>query len=218
MHNSEPLRPLRPIQTDIDSPGASPVLEAYSFLLRALDRPDSKAPRTLLFASARRGEGRTTVLLNLARILHSVGKRVLLVDSDLRHPELHETFQVPNQLGLVNILSGSAAVEAVIQATEQGISLLPAGPSLFNSTSLWKPDSVKLLVARVSELFEVTLFDSPPLLSFADALFLAPYMDATILVLGAGQVTLGQAQRAKLLLQNAGARILGTVLNKYKGV
>lgn len=191
--------------------------EAYYSLRTALQfsTPDG-APSSLLISSARPAEGKSTtayaVALNLARI----GKRVLLVDGDLRNPSMHRVIGVENERGMSNLLSGSADLASIVQRTRQeNLFFIPCGPLPPNPAELWGGDRLQQFIVETRNNFDHVVFDGPPVLGFADAPMLAAAVGGTLFVLESRGTRRGQARGALRRLQVGRARLLGAVLTKF---
>ncbi|MBL8778507.1 MAG: polysaccharide biosynthesis tyrosine autokinase [Acidimicrobiales bacterium] len=193
----------------------SPPAEAYRTLrtsLRFLTVDESV--HRILFTSATAGEGKTTTVANLGVTLARTGKRVLLVDADLRKPRLHEFFAVPGDQGLATALEG-ASVADLVQAVEglDTLSVLPAGGALAESAEHLGSERASEVFAAIDGLADLVLIDAPPVLPVADALEVGRYVDAVVLVAKAGATQPKEAQLAAELLLQVGAPLVGTVLN-----
>lgn len=168
--------------------------------------------RTLLVTSASPGEGKTTTAANLAFAMAMDGKKVILVDTDLRRPALHRLFNLPAVPGLTDVLLGQAAVKAF--EIMPGLLLVTAGTAAPNPSELLNSrkfrNTVDLLVAQS----DIVIFDSPPVLAAADAAILAAQMDGTVLVVETGETKKAAAVSALKLLRQARAALLGVAYNK----
>jgi len=179
-----------------------------------------KAPRSLLVTSAQPREGKTATAVNLAITLSQLNRRVLLVDTDLRRPRLHRALGMPNHAGLSNYLAGSGALpDLIVPAGPTNLYLLPSGPTPPNSAELLDSKEFAELVARLvksdSEIsFDHVIYDSPPVLSVADAAIIASRMDGVVVVIQAGLTTRDAVSRAAERLRVVQARVLGGLLNK----
>jgi polysaccharide biosynthesis transport protein len=179
----------------------------------------SKPFKLVMVTSALAGEGKSTIAANLGLFLAMSGKRVLLVDADLRHPVLDQHFQLDNHQGLYNVFLEMWAhiqVELVGQPTEiETLRVLTAGAAPSNPAELLQSG----LVGQLFELFKKSsfdyiIFDTPPLLPVADTLILASYMDATILVVDVSKTSRKILARAKQILRRTPATLLGVTVNK----
>ena len=180
---------------------------------------ENKASRTLLVTSTVPGEGKTTTAINLACSFQSNGSNVLLIDGDLRRPRLHLAFGGSNDIGLRNILtateqSGGDWYGGFVNRDERtGVSYVPSGRAAENSTELIGSRRMSDFLAWASTEFDLVIADSPSLTSSADPVLLAHQVESVILVVGAGSSSREMVEDSKRLLANAGADLLGVVLN-----
>lgn len=191
--------------------------EAYYSLRTALQfsTPDG-APSSMLVSSARPAEGKSTTAYAVALNLARVGKRVLLVDGDLRNPSMHRMVGVENERGMSNLLSGSADLAAVVQRTRQeNLFFIPCGPLPPNPAELWGGDRLRQFLAETRNNFDHVVFDGPPVLGFADAPMLAAAVNGVLFVLESRGTRRGQARGALRRIQVGRAHLLGAVLTKF---
>ncbi|WP_172448419.1 GumC family protein [Caulobacter mirabilis] len=191
--------------------------EAYYSLRTALQfsTPDG-VPSTLLITSAKPSEGKSTTALAVARSLARVGGSVLLIDSDLRNPSMHQVLAAENSKGLSNILAGGASLQAVVQPTsEPNLSFVACGPLPPNPAELLSGNRVSLLLEEACRHFDTVVIDGPPVLGLSDAPLLASQVGGTLFVLEAGGTRRGQARGALKRLRMGQARLLGIVLTKF---
>jgi capsular exopolysaccharide synthesis family protein len=195
-----------------------PFTDAYKLLrTQVMHRMREQGWNVLAVTSPGEGEGKTLTAVNLAiSLAMEVTQTVLLVDSDLRHPRIHEIFGIEEGNGLADYLLDDARVEDLL--VHPGIGrfvLFPGGRSISHSAEAL---SSPKMVALVDELryrypLRFVLFDLPPVLSTADALAFSPYVDAALLVVEEGRTKVEEVERALQLLQPA-TPVIGTVLNK----
>ncbi|WP_374600453.1 GumC family protein [Brevundimonas sp.] len=191
--------------------------EAYYSLRTALQfsTPDG-APTSIMVSSARPAEGKSTTAYATALNLARVGKRVLLVDGDLRNPSMHRVVGVDNDKGMSNLLSGSADLASVVQRTRQDtLFFIPCGPLPPNPAELWGGDRVREFLAEAAKNFDHVVIDGPPVLGFADAPLLAANVGGALFVLESRGTRRGQARGALKRLRVGRARLLGAVLTKF---
>jgi polysaccharide biosynthesis transport protein len=170
----------------------------------------------ILVTSAEPQEGKTTTLANLGISLAQAGKRVILVDADLRRPGLHKQFGRANKAGLSSLILGAVLdLDSVLQETcVKGLRILPSGHSPANPAEvLGFPETEKVLQC-LRPLADYILVDSPPLLSVTDAAILAQKVDGVLLVAEMGRVRTDVFAHAVGSLQRVKAHILGVVINK----
>ncbi|MER2091047.1 MAG: CpsD/CapB family tyrosine-protein kinase [Sporosarcina sp.] len=177
--------------------------------------PD-KDLKTLLFTSSNPGEGKSTCAANVAIVFAQEGKKVLLVDADMRKPTMHYTFHTTNSTGLSNLLTRKWGLQDVLVETEiEGLHLITCGPIPPNPAELLGSNTMDSLIDELSNDFDIVIFDAPPLLSVADAQILSNKCDGTILVLNAGSTEKAAVLKAKEALVSSKANILGTLLNNF---
>lgn len=177
--------------------------------------PD-KELRTLLITSSSPGEGKSTSAANMAIVFAQEGRKVLLVDADMRKPTMHYTFHKTNTTGLSNLLTKQGLLEVVTKDTDiEGLFLITCGPIPPNPAELIGSNSMDALLGELTSQYDLVIFDAPPLLSVADAQILSNKCDGTILVVNSGVTEKESAVKAKETLLSAKANILGTLLNNF---
>lgn len=182
---------------------------------RILLSPIASAVRTLAVTSTSAGEGKTSVASNLAISMALSGRRVLLVDSDLRRPRLHALFNVSRSPGLSDLVAGRASVGAALrETTVKGLFVLPAGNYRESPADLLDNAPFRQLIQGLSEGFDLVVLDSPPVMAVADASIIANAASAVLFVVGAGATSREVAQAAIDRLTAAQAQVIGVVLNK----
>lgn len=173
--------------------------------------------RTIMIASAVSGEGKTTTIGNLAVAYAQEGKKVLLMDTDLRKPAIHRMFNVPNHIGLTSVLSSQYKVTEVLRETGvEGLHVLTSGPVPPNPSEMIGSRKMHALLEDLKEEYDVILFDTPPVLAVSDALIISSLADGVILVVSAGKVKKDLVKKAKAHLEHVNARILGAALNNVQ--
>jgi len=192
----------------------STILEAYNLLRTRLLSPASDI-KTLLVTSAVPAEGKSTTISYLGMAFARLGRRVLLVDTDLRQPALHRRFRVHNNAGLTDILAQGHDWQQFIQNTSLAyLQILPAGggPHGYPSDVL-SLATMQKLVEDLRNDFDLVIFDAPPILSLPDAEILVPAVDGVLLVHSPGKCSKEDVFEATRVLQRAGANVFGVVLN-----
>ncbi len=211
------LHPVKGGSPGPDSLARSMVAEAYRKLRTNLQFSSLDQPwRSLLITSPGPGDGKTTVASNLAVILAQEGKQVILVDSDLRLPTIHQQFGVANERGLTNLLVDEAlSIQQVLVGTPyQQLRLLTSGPMPPNPAELAGSERLANLLQRLLDETDVVLLDSPPILAVTDAVVLATRADATLLVVNTLHTRIPQLAAAQETLENVGAHVIGVALNR----
>ena len=191
--------------------------EAYRSVRTALQfSTESGVPAVLVITSTQPGEGKSTTAKSLARNFALLGKRVLLVDADLRNPSLHRVFDLDNSMGLSNCLSGAAKPGQCIHRVDQaGISVMLSGPLPPNPAELLAGPRMISLLTQAQERFDQIIIDAPPVLGLADAPILGNLAKGTLLVVEAGRTRVGAVNTTIKRLLGARARLLGAVLTKF---
>ena len=175
--------------------------------------PEGEMKR-LLITSSIPGEGKTMLATNTAITMAQSGHKTLLVDADMRHPQLHKSLKVNYSRGLSNVLVGDAEPEEVISPTQiENLDLLPCGPIPPNPAELLGSQKMKALLSKVEGKYDKIVFDSPPVISVTDPLVLASQMDGVLMVIQAGRCSKALVLRSKEQLEGVKAKIVGAVLN-----
>src|SRR5712671_1827021 len=189
--------------------------EAYRALRTSILLAGGTAPQVLLVTSPLPQEGKTTTCVNCGIMLAQQGRRVLLIDADLRRPSIHLRLKMKNEHGLTNILTGSSsAADCVVQYPQvPNLSVLTAGPSPPRPSELLGSEVINDLLVQWKKEYDHILIDTPPALSVTDAVLLSPKTDRVVLVIRAGQTTKGALTRARDLLLQVNAQVLGVVVN-----
>jgi capsular exopolysaccharide synthesis family protein len=173
----------------------------------------TRSVKTLAVTSAVPGEGRSATACGLALLFAEAGQRVLVVDAELRHPRLAAFLGREDSAGLSTVLSGTAALEQVLQPWGAGLWLLASGRIPPNPSELLSSSRMTALVDDVRKRFDVVIFDCPPLLPVTDAAVVAARADGTLLVVRARRTTSAQVTAAVRALHTVNASLLGCVLN-----
>ncbi|WP_220788079.1 CpsD/CapB family tyrosine-protein kinase [Bacillus paramobilis] len=170
--------------------------------------------RSIIVTSADPGEGKTTTTANMAVVFAQQGKKVLLIDADMRKPAMHQMFQVDNIFGLTNVLTHSERLEKCVQKTSvDNLHFLACGPIPPNPAELLGSKSMQELLAQAYSMYDLVIFDLPPILAVTDAQIMANVCDASILVVRSESTEKETAVKAKGLLESAKGKLLGVVLN-----
>jgi capsular exopolysaccharide synthesis family protein len=168
----------------------------------------------LLLTSARPGEGATTVALGLSRTL-GAWKKTILVDANLRDPQIHHRLNVPQSPGLVQIVTDGCTVEGGVRPFD-GLNLITAGEAGLYPLEVLTLPAMTHFVANTKQRYDFTIIDSPALTVSPDAVHLAPLVDGVILVVRAGETPKQVVREAHDRLVQTGVKILGVILNRYR--
>lgn len=195
----------------------TPISEAYRSLRTALLLSTANELKVVAVTSASASEGKTATATNLGVVLAQLGRQVLVVDSDLRKPHLHQVFRVSNRIGLVNHLTGGADIETVCLRTNvPNLWITPSGPIPPNPSELLASDRMREWLRAVRVRFDYVVVDTPPVLPVTDATITGRLVDGVVLVLRAGKVARDEARACRDRLRQADVKILGVVLNRFR--
>jgi capsular exopolysaccharide synthesis family protein len=196
----------------------SAVAEAFRSIRTALAFSGHEGGlKNLLVTSATRGEGKSLTSVNIAISMAQTGKRVLLIDADMRKPRLHKIFRVAPNPGLSNRLAdeGVASLADAVRPIREieNLSLLPCGPLPPNPAELLQGNHMERLLEEIGDLFDVAVFDTPPLVSVTDAAVLSQYICNVVLVIRSFSTQREIVSHAKDIITETKSRVLGLVLN-----
>ncbi|MEN1944777.1 polysaccharide biosynthesis tyrosine autokinase [Luteimonas sp. MJ293] len=191
--------------------------ESYRSVRTALQfSTDGGVPRTLLITSASASEGKSTTAITLARNFAQLGKRVLLVEADLRNPSLHRVLGMRAEAGLSSLLSGAASIQKVVNTTDdERLDVVLAGPLPPNPAELLSGSRMLSMLSVAAQKYDQVIIDGPPVLGIADAPILSNLVGGTLMVVQAGDTRIKTAQAAIKRLAAARARMLGGLLTHY---
>ena len=194
----------------------SPFSEAFRSLYTNIRLLGSDAPiRSLVISSSMPGEGKSTVSVYLAQAAAALGQRVLLVDTDLRRPKVHERLGLPNTVGLSNVISLDLEVDQAVQPypLEPNLSVLTSGQLPPDSTKLLSSQKMQNLMAQFRETYDLVIYDTPPLTGFADTKLVASQTDGIIMVVGLGKTKRAVLSQALASIKLFSVPVLGMVAN-----
>ncbi len=197
----------------------SPIAESYrlirsGLLLSSAEHP----PKTILVTSMGAKEGKTTTSVNVARVLCQGGKKVLIIDCDLRRPRVHSIFSMENEKGLSNFLTGNSKENIIHKVSGEEIYVITSGPIPPNPAELVGSNKLKVFIEKMTESFDFIILDSPPVESVTDSLALTRIVDGTLVVVRAGKTTYDMLQSGIKKLTDVHCHFLGFVVNGQKKV
>jgi capsular exopolysaccharide synthesis family protein len=193
----------------------SEMAEAYRTLRTTLFfRAGSSGAKTLLITSPTMGDGKTMTASNLAIAVAQSGTRTLLLDADLRRPNVHRVFELDNRVGLTNVVAGDATIAQAVQRTDvPDLDLITSGPIPTNPAEVLNSQFFRDVLRDLSKDYDLIIIDSPPIMPVTDARILGAICDVTLLVLRAMRSDVSVARHAKESLLEVGANLAGAVVN-----
>ena len=194
--------------------------EAYRSLRTSLQFSGAEgAPRSLLVTSSEPSEGKSTTSFKLGQDFAALGARVLLVDGDLRKPNLHRLFGLDNTIGLSNLLTNTVRKEdlaGIFRATKYpNVTVLTSGTIPPNPADLLSSPKMALIVTNLGKRFDLVIIDAPPVVGLSDAPILSRLAEGTLMVISTNQVTRKSAKTALKRLRAAGANVVGAAMSKF---
>ncbi len=195
----------------------SPITDAYLSLGTNLQYASAEGiPRTLSVTSTRSGEGKSTTSMAIARTLARLGKRVLLIDGDMRSPSIDGLLGIPSQAGLSDYLANAATVDHLLHPSPfENLSVITAGRIPPNAAELLSGPRLEALLAELGDLFDHIIIDCPPVLGLADAPLVANKVQGTLFAIESHGTRLGAVRVAISRLRDTNAHLVGTVLIKF---
>ncbi|MGM9519271.1 MAG: CpsD/CapB family tyrosine-protein kinase [Phascolarctobacterium sp.] len=194
----------------------SPVSEAYRTIRTNIKFSNiaGQELKTIMLTSATPNEGKSTTISNLAVVMAQAGHSVVLCDCDFRNPTQHKIFGLHNK-GLSNcVATGSNVMDIIQQTSVPNLYVLTSGPVAPNPSELLASQNMVDILEELKQHFDYVLVDTPPIMPVTDAAVVSAKVDGTILVIASGAVSPSIAMEAKTRLEQAGAHLLGVVLNK----
>jgi len=195
-----------------------PICESYRSIRNSLKFASLDKPlKRLLITSSSENEGKSTTAGNLAVSFAAEGKKVLLMDTDLRRPTIHELFGVSNLIGITTILAEEAKPGEAIKETDiEGLSMLTSGPVPPDPGLMIESTKMKELIKNLAEQYDIIILDSPPILLTNDAVMIAGYVDGSIMIMESGKTSMRAFSQARELLKQANIEPIGVILNKVR--
>jgi capsular exopolysaccharide synthesis family protein len=186
-----------------------------SLFLSAADRP----PKTIQITSVAPAEGKSSICTCLGLVVAQTGKKVLIVDADMRRPTQHKHFGLENDSGLSSFLAGMEldAIRLIRQGVDQNgfLDIIPAGPIPPNPSELLSSPKVRTLIDKTSRIYDMVIVDSPPIASVTDPLIISKHVDGLVIVAWAGKTTHELFAKGIKELKDVSAPVTGVVLNRF---
>lgn len=192
------------------------IIQEQYHAMRANLQPklNEKGIKTLVITSSEELEGKTTIAINLAIAFSEVGKKVLLIDTDLREPTVHNSLMLRNNIGLSDILSERTSIaECIQQSNVTNLDILTSGQIPSKPSELLGSQKMEVFISQVRENYDLIIFDSPPTLTVADSIILSNICDSVLLVIKSDGNNAETIETARDMLLNTKAHFLGAVLN-----
>jgi capsular exopolysaccharide synthesis family protein len=200
----------------LDDP-TSPLSEAHYSLRASLEQAcGGAACKSILFTSSGEGEGKSTAAYGVARNFALSGRRVLLIDADMRRPSIHRYFHIEPAVGLSTILAGlSNARAAIVETNVPGLSIMPSGPIPPSAAALLSGGQFGGMMKSLGKSFDTVIIDAPPVFGLADSPRLAAAVTSTVFIVEAERAKIANARAALRRLLEAKANVVGAVLTKF---
>lgn len=194
---------------------SSPIAEQYRTIRTNIQFASAdRKIQTIVVTSSGPSEGKSTTAANIAVVFANSGQRVLLVDADMRNPTIHKTFGLTNEVGLSKVLSSNNSVlEMSRPSMVDNLSILTSGPKPPNPSELLGSTRMNQVIEETRHLYDVIIFDMPPVVTVTDAQIMASKADGTLLVVRENVTRKDALTKAKDLLEMVQAKVLGVVYN-----
>ncbi len=201
--------------------GYGPLVEAYSSIRTSIEFALTKRENSvILLTSSLPSEGKSISAKIIAQRYAQLGRKVLLIDADLRRPSLSSMFGASRtENGFVEVMLGDCALEsALVAQTQDNLDVLPVGAIPANPADVLSSPMLRDFLAKVSSQYSIVIIDSPPIMGLADAPLLANIVDGVVFVVESNRAYFGQAKAALRRLHDARANVLGVVLTKFRSL
>ncbi len=201
----------------------SPITENYRLVRANLQfsaakgqREGEQSSQTIMVTSPEPGDGKTTTAVNLALTIALSGRKVLIIDADMRRPNMHKMLGIERGPGLAQVLAGNAGVETILKdEIIDGLHVLPAGVPDIPTTELLDSERMREFLASAEGLYDVVIIDTPPVLAATDPVVVAPYCSAVLVVAAANKTDFRALSQVRSTLDAVGVDIGGIIFNRY---
>ena len=193
----------------------SVIAEAYRTIRTSIFFGVTKGgARTILVTSPTSGDGKTTLVSNLAITMAQAGQRTLIIDADLRKPKQHKIFDIDNEIGIANVLVGTTRLEEAIRSSPvKGLDILSCGAQVLNPSEILNSKAFEQVLENLMKCYDRIIIDSPPVVPVADSQIIAARCDIVLLVIRVDRSTRKIVQRAHNNIVSVGGNLLGVVVN-----
>ncbi|KDR94672.1 capsular exopolysaccharide family [Peptoclostridium litorale DSM 5388] len=193
----------------------SPISEAYRSLRTNIEFANvDNDKKLILITSSKQAEGKSTTVANLAVTMANMGKKVVIVDGDLRRPRVHKIFGHTKIGGVTEILLSHCSYKGCVKKTEvENLDIITSGQTPPNPSEMLSSNSMKQILEEVRNDYDYVFIDSPPVAAVADAVILSGMADGVVLVCACGRVEVDMVRNTLQALENAGAYVIGSVIN-----
>lgn len=192
----------------------SPISEAYRAFRTSLLLASARSPKVIVITSSLPREGKSTTAVNLATTLAQMGKKIVVIDADLRKPRIKKIFRGRDHAGLVNFLAARVPIEDIVQESPiPNLWYIESGPIPPNPSELLASDRMKELIGITRDRFDFVVLDSPPVMAVADSVILGAIADGVVLCIHGGHTVREMVQRAAQRLRQSNIPVLGALLN-----
>ncbi|MED3834990.1 CpsD/CapB family tyrosine-protein kinase [Peribacillus frigoritolerans] len=193
----------------------SPITEQYRLIIQNIQYSSvDKEVKSIVITSSEPNDGKSTTAANLAIVMAQQGKKVVLVDADLRKPSVHYPFNLSNIHGLTSVLTKQIGLEKAISKTDiPNLDILTSGPLPPNPSTILNSRAIEIVIDELRAAYDYIILDTPPVLVVADSQIVANKCDGVIMVVASGKTNKQNAVKAKELLTKANSALLGVVLN-----
>lgn len=199
----------------VKSDPKSPSAEAYRTLRTNIQYSTiDKDIKSLLITSPGPGEGKSITAANLAITMSQIGKKVLLMDCDMRRPSIHKIFDIPNEFGLTNMLKEEMSFQSAVYKVSSNFNILTSGTIPHNPAEVLSSQRMKKFLQETTNEFDFIILDTPPVIAVTDAQILSTRVDGALMVINSTVTSIESCKKAKSLLKAVNANIIGAVLNK----
>lgn len=195
----------------------SPSAEAYRTLRTNIQFSNIDSDiKSLLVTSPVAGEGKSITAANLAITISQIGKKVLLIDCDMRRPSVHKMFDISNEVGLTNMLKEELKFERVVYKVSSNLNILTCGTIPLNPSEVLSSQRMKKFLQEAVNEYDYIILDTPPVIAVTDAQILSTMVEGVLMVINSTVTSKEACKKAKSLLKAVNANIIGVVLNKVK--